>query len=249
MIAVDAATFAVLAVTYRLAIPRGGPPGEPGPAPARTAGFRVIRGDPALLGLLVLSFGFFLLFGPFYVAMPVLVTDDLHGSATTLGLYYTAFGVGALAGGLGTGYLSGWPLGPTTAGIVVGFGAALLPLGLGLPVGLSLPAFAVAGLVWAPYRSTSMALFQRRADAGRLTAALAAQSAITVLAVPLGTMLGGPLTSALGARRTLLACALATVVLGLVATVATVLRRRTAAPAAGDGCGVGKAEARVGGSG
>ena len=103
VLAVDAASFAVLAVTYRFAVPDA-KPAEPAPG-ARPAGFATIRRDRTLLGLLALSFGFFVLFGPTYAALPVHVADELHAPATVLGWYYTAFGIGAVAGGLGTGYL------------------------------------------------------------------------------------------------------------------------------------------------
>ncbi|WP_255510165.1 MFS transporter [Micromonospora sp. AP08] len=230
VIALDAVTFAVLALTYRLAVPEHGRADPTRDAPSRTAGFGIIRRNPALRGLLVLTFGFFLLFGPFYVAMPVLVTEDPHGSATTLGLYYTAFGAGSLLGGVATGYLHRWRLWPTTIGIVLGFGVAMLPLGLAAPVGLSLPAFALAGLIWAPYRSTSMALFQRSTTTAKLPQALAANGAVIVLAVPLGTMLGGPLTTGIGARHTLLLCAAATIALGVVAAGLAVLPRDRPGP-------------------
>ncbi|WP_433286690.1 MFS transporter [Micromonospora sp. CA-244673] len=170
--------------------------------------------------------------------MPCLV--DLHGSATTLGLYYTAFGAGSLLGGLATGYLRRWPLWPITIGIVVGFGGAMLPLGLDVPVGLSLPAFTLAGLLWAPYRSTSMALFQRSTTTARLPHALAANGAVVVLAVPLGTMLGGPLMAAMGARHTLLLCAAATIALGGVAAGLARLPRRPSSTG-GDPAGAGPA--------
>ena len=226
VIAVDAASFAVLAASYRLVVrdrkaaavrDRAAPAGA---GPSRTSGFRIIARDRSLLGLLSLSFAFFFLFGPFYVAMPVHVTDELRASAGTLAAYYTAFGVGSLLGGLLTGHLRGWPLRTTLAGIVALFGAALLPLGLGAPIVLSLPAFALAGLVWAPYQPTATALFQRRAGTVDLPRVLAANGAVTVLAVPLATMLGGPATALLGARPTLLACAVTILALGLVAATA-----------------------------
>jgi predicted MFS family arabinose efflux permease len=49
-----------------------------------------------------------------------------------------------------------------------------------------------------------------------------------VLAAPLGTALGGPLTAWLGAQHTLLASAAATVATGLASTAIIILRRRTA---------------------
>ncbi|WCN80735.1 MFS transporter [Micromonospora sp. LH3U1] len=230
VIAIDAATFAALALTYRLALPTTDRADRSEPATSRTAGFAVIRRNPTLLGLLVLSLGFFFLFGPVYVAMPIHITDDLHASATLLGIYYTAFGVGGLVGGLVAGHLRRWPLRATTIGIVVGFGVAILPLGLGAPVGLSLPAFALAGLIWAPYMATSMALFQRSTSTTQLPAVLAANGAILVLAVPLGTMLGGPLVGAIGARPALLLCAVAIVALGLIAGGFAISRRSARSP-------------------
>jgi MFS transporter, DHA3 family, macrolide efflux protein len=225
VIAIDAISWAVLAATYRLAVPTNSSTPRANSGESRTAGFRAIRHDRALLGLLTLTFGFFFLFGPTYAALPVHVADDLHASAATLSAYYTAFGIGAVIGGLITGYLSRWPLWPTTVGIVVAFGAAMLPLGLGAPTALALTSFALAGAIWAPYMSTSMALFQRSTPTDRLAPVLAANSTILVLAVPFGTILGGPLVTAIGAGPTLLICALATITLGATAAMLTFTRR------------------------
>jgi predicted MFS family arabinose efflux permease len=232
VIAIDAATFAILAATYRLATPAS-TTGRGDTPKSYTAGYRTIRHDRNLLGLLALTFGFFFLFGPFYVAMPIHVAEDLHASATVLGGYYAAFGIGAVAGGLATGYLRRWPLWPTTIGIVLAFAAAMLPLGLGAPTGISVTCFAFAGMIWAPYMPTSVALFQRATTTAKLPQVLAANGSITVLSVPLGTILGGPLVTAIGARGTLLVCAIATLALGAVAAgLTTRPRDQSATPAA-----------------
>ncbi|MFI6782653.1 MFS transporter [Micromonospora sp. NPDC050276] len=225
VIAIDAATFAALALTYRFAMSTADSHHRQEHGASRTAGFAFIRHNPALLGLLALSLAFFFLFGPVYVAMPIHITDDLHASATLLGAYYTAFGVGGLVGGVIAGHLRRWPLRATTITIVVAFGVAMLPLGLGAPVGVSLPAFALAGLIWAPYMSTSMALFQRSTSIAQLPAVLAANGAILVVAVPLGAMLGGPLVGAIGARSAMLLCATAIVTVGLTAGGLALSRR------------------------
>ncbi|MGC1214916.1 MAG: MFS transporter [Micromonospora sp.] len=227
VIAIDAVTFGVLALTYRLAVPAAGGTTPARVAASRTAGFALIRQHRSLLGLLALTFAFFFLFGPVYVALPIHVAEGSHAPATVLGMYYTAFGLGGVVGSVTAGHLHRWPLWPTTIGIVVGFGAAMLPLGLGAPIGLSLPAFALAGLIWAPYMSTSMALFQRTCTTTQLSQVLAANGAVLVVAVPLGTMLGGPLVTAIGARHTLLLCATATVALGVSAGGLAMLRHRT----------------------
>lgn len=214
VIGIDAVSFAVLALTYRLAVPTTRPARSAEDAGSRAGGFAVIFRDRTLLGLLVLSFVFFFLIGPVYAALPVHVAEDLHASATLLGAFFTAFGIGAVAGALVTAYLRRWPLWPTIVGIVAGGGAAMLPLGLGAPIGVALAGFVLAGIIWAPFNALSMALFQRDTPADRLAPVLAANGSIIMPAVPLGTALGGVLVEAIGARETLLACAVATVALG-----------------------------------
>ncbi|MFE5807606.1 MFS transporter [Streptomyces sp. NPDC056491] len=216
VIALDAATFLVLAATFFLAVPRGDGP-APGASASRSAGFAVIRRTPALLGLLALSFVFFCLFGPVYVALPLYVSDGPGGPAGLLAAFYTAFGVGAVLGSVLTGYLRRLPMWPATTGIVLAFGLFMLPTGLGAPTAVAVVGFAAAGLLWPPYASLSTALFQRSAPPELLPQTLAASSAVRVLAVPLGTALGGPLVSGLGARETLLVSAVSIAVLGLAA--------------------------------
>ncbi|GIF26048.1 MFS family permease [Actinoplanes tereljensis] len=217
VIAADAATFAVLAVSYRFAVPRAVRAAPPPATASRTAGFRVILRQRRLLGLLALSFGFFFLFGPVYVALPLYVADDLGGSAALLGWFFTAFGAGALGGALFTGYLRRLPLWPVTIGVVIAFGLSLMPIGLGAPVVVSLAALAAGGAIWAPYMPTAMALFQRSTTPGNRAPVLAANGAVTVVAVPAGTILGGPLVGLLGARHAMLACGVAITLFGLVA--------------------------------
>jgi DHA3 family macrolide efflux protein-like MFS transporter len=239
VIAVDAATYAVLAASYRYAMPaRAGAPVRPdaGRAPA---GLATIRRDRALVGLLLLSAGFFFLYGPLLVALPLYVVGDLHAGAGTLALFYAAAGVGSVLGGLLAGYLGRRRLWPIVVGIVVGWGIALVPLGLPVPVGVALVAFGVSGVIWAPYPAVSTALFQRDTPAEVLPAVLAARGAVLVLAVPLGTLAGAPLVAALGPRGALLACALAIVALGLTGVAVLLARRRGISAGAGAAAGTG----------
>ncbi|MDX3538410.1 MFS transporter [Streptomyces sp. MB09-01] len=228
VIAVDAATFLVLAATFFFGVPHGEAP-APGEGGSRTAGFAVIRRSPALLGLLGLSSAFFCLFGPVYVALPLHVSDGLGGPAGLLAAFYTAFGIGAVLGSVLAGYLSRRPMWPTTTGIVVAFGVFLLPTGLGAPTAVAVVGFAAAGLLWPPYAALSTALFQRSAPRHLLAQTLAASSAVRVLSVPLGTALGGPLVAGLGARETLLVSAASIAALGLAAagTARAAQRRRS----------------------
>src|SRR5262245_57825121 len=96
----------------------------------------------------------------------------------------------------------------------------MLPFGLGASAVVSLAGFALTGLIWSPHMSTSMALFQGSTPVAKLPEVLAANGAIIVMAVPLGTMLGGPVVTALGPRTTLLLCATTTIAVGLAARLA-----------------------------
>ncbi len=136
----------------------------------------MIRRIPALSGLLTLSFVFFLLFGPVYVALPLHVSDDLGASAGVPAAFYTAFGIGAVLGAVLTGFLGRWRLWPTTVGIVIGFGSLMHPVGLGAPTAVSVVCFGFAGLLWPPCSSLSTTLFRCSAPSALLPQALAASS-------------------------------------------------------------------------
>jgi hypothetical protein len=227
VIVVDAASWALLAVSYASAARflRAAPPpapasatssGDPEPAARPRGGWAMIRSAPVLAGLIALSFVFYLLYGPLEVALPVHVATDLHGSAALLGVYWAVFGVGAIIGELSAPYLRRWPVWPTMTGIVLGWGLALLPLGLPGPLWAGLAAFFAGGVIFGPWTSLSMGVFQDASPPGTLAQVLAARSSLLILAAPVGTALGGPLVAALGARGTLLASALATITLALI---------------------------------
>ena len=119
VIGVDAATFLLLAsICWPILVPRK----AAGPAPehATMSAWRVILGRPQSLGLIVVTCVFFFLYGPVEVALPVHIAEDIHGSSGLLGAFWTAFGVGAVLGGLGAGLLRHRPLWAVVVGIVVG---------------------------------------------------------------------------------------------------------------------------------
>jgi MFS family permease len=242
VITADGVSWAVLAISYaRVAplaarLPRGvastpprpGPPsaGTIPPPPARASGWAVIRSNPVLPGLLAMSFVFYLLYGPLEVALPVHVATDLHGSAALLGTFWAVFGVGAIIGELSAPFLRRWRVWPTMTGIVLGWGLALVPLGLVTPLWTALAAFFVGAVIWGPWMSLSMGVLQDASPPGALAQVIAARSSLLIIAAPLGTALGGPIVAVLGARGTLLASALATVALALISAAVLTARRR-----------------------
>ncbi len=233
VIGADAASFAVLAASCWAATRRRAGPAQitgTGVAPAGPAagGWRTILGQPRLLGLLAVTCVFFFLYGPVEVALPVHVAHELHGSPGLLGLYWTVFGIGATLGGLGAGLLRNRPPWTVVVGIIVGWGAALLPLGLTDAVAPGLVGFAVGGLIYGPFTAICTALFQRSTPPQALSRVLAARSALTIPSTALGTLLGGPVVSAVGGRPTLLLSALLTIALGASVAGVLWLRYRTA---------------------
>lgn len=228
VLAVDAATFGVLAFSYRFVVASQKAATKPAVDASRTAGFSVIWRTPTLLGLITLSTLFFFLFGPVYVALPTLVRQP-DGTASLLATYYTAFGIGAVLGGLLTPYLRNLSLWLTTVTGVLIVGITLLPLGLGAPTPVSVLCFALGGVTWAPYLATSMALYQRTAPAGQLSQVLAADSAIALLSAPAGISLGGLLVVHWGAQNILLISATGMILVASIAIVILLIGRRRAA--------------------
>jgi MFS transporter, DHA3 family, macrolide efflux protein len=227
VLALDAASWAVLAVSYaRIAPLAPGQAGHGDPGPA-VGGWAVIRASRVLPGLLALSFVFYLLYGPVEVALPVHVATDLHGSAALLGTFWAVFGVGAVIGELAAPFLRRWPVWPTMTGIVLGWGLALIPLGLPTPLWAALAAFFAGAVIWGPWMSLSMAVLQEASPPAVLAQVIAARSSLLILASPIGTALGGPIVAALGARGTLLASALTTIALALLTAAVLAARRRT----------------------
>jgi MFS family permease len=224
VLGLDALTYVFLAVLVaRTTLPESGHVSPVDQAAAR-GGLALLRSRPELLGLLTLTWFFNVSYGPVEVALPLHVTGDLHAPGTLLGLYWMLFGIGAVLGGLAVGALRRLPLWPVTVTIVVGWGLTLLPFGLGAPVAVTIACFMLGGAIYGPFVALSVTLMQAKAPPQHLAAMLAARSAVLLTAAPLGTALGGPLTTALGPRATLGGSGLVTVALGIVAGVLLLAR-------------------------
>ena len=187
----------------------------------------MLRSHPELAALLTLTWFFNLLYGPVEVALPLHVTNDLHAPGTLLGVYWMLFGVGAVLGGLAVGALRQLPLWPVTILIVVAWGLALLPFGFDVPTAVTVACFTLGGAIYGPFVALSVTLMQAKSPPQHLAAMLAARSAVLLTASPLGTALGGPLTTALGPRATIGGSGLATLALGVVVCVVLLARRRS----------------------
>ena len=191
-------------------------PSAPVTAPGGAwAGMRVLRRQPELMGLLVVTWLFNFAFGPVEVALPAFVSRDLDTGTELLGTYWAAFGGGAVVGALGLGARrpSMWP---TMLAIIAGHGVAMLPFAVAPQSMPSLVGFACAGLIYGPYSALSHTLLQDRAPADALTTILAARSAVLLTASPLGAGLGGLLLDRIGARTVLIGCGLAMILIAVI---------------------------------
>jgi predicted MFS family arabinose efflux permease len=215
LLAFDAASFAFLGGQAWRTHAEAPTAEQPIDTRAAESGFRLLR-RADLLGLIVLTWLFFFLYGPVEDALPVYVATDLHSHAGLLGAYWTSFGVGALASTLVTGTLRGRSSRLVALLIVAGWGACLVPFAFA-PRGVTLVCFALGGLVYGPFVPLTYALFQSATTTANMPSLLAARSATIIVATPLGTAVGGPLVAALGAAQTLTASGAATIVLAAVA--------------------------------
>ena len=225
VIGLDALTYvflAVIVVSTRLPESRHAAAVD---QPAARGVFAFLRSHPELLGLLALTWFFNFLYGPVEVALPLHVTRDLQAPGTLLGLYWMLFGIGAVLGGLTIGALRRLPLWPVTVAIVVLWGLLLLPFGFDVPIAVTVVCFMLGGAIYGPFVPLSVTLVQAKSAPQHLAAVLAARSSVLLTASPVGTALGGPLTTVLGPRATLGASGLATVTLGALACALLLARR------------------------
>jgi MFS family permease len=233
VIGIDAASFAVLAVSCAVARrepePTAAPPAGPPSAAADAAdasdaaasgAWRSMLRQPRLIGLLAVTCVFYFLYGPVEVALPIYVAHDLHGSAALLGAYWTAFGIGAVIGALGAGLLRNRRLFTVVVAVIVGWGAALLPIALTHVVWAGLLGLAIGGLIYGPFTAISVALFQRTSPPQVLSRVLAIRTSLAIPSTALGTLAGGPLVTAVGAQPTLLTSAVLTIALGVTLAAA-----------------------------
>ncbi|TQJ92872.1 MFS transporter [Streptomyces sp. SLBN-31] len=224
VLAADALSYAYLALVTARVRGEGTLERRP-PVPLRRSGQTLAR-HPELLGLLGLSFVFYLLYGPIEVAVPLVVAERMGSDPTVLGWIWSAFGVGAVIGTWITGTLRRLPLWPTVLAIVAGWGLAILPFAHFGTLAAGIAGFGLGGLIYAPYGPVSITLLQQKAPLEELVSLSAFRSAILVIATPLGAVLAGPLIGAFGATGTIRLSGQTTIALAALGAVLILLLRR-----------------------
>ena len=141
------AALYVIAALMLLRLPKVvTPPRLGSPVRDMLDGFRYVSGDRTVTALLLLALVPTLLGMPFQQFLPVFQKDVLHVGASSLGLMFTAVGVGSLVGSLGVAYVpqerARWF--QLLGGF--GFGLSLIGFGLAPSLPVALVMLALVGL-------------------------------------------------------------------------------------------------------
>jgi MFS family permease len=222
---VDGLTYAVLLIVTAVAVPRTvattsattttatAATTAPAERPATASGWAILRRTPTVASLLVITFLFNMFYGPVEVAVPLLVTASLHAHSAAIGVLWTGFGLGALAGAAATNQLRRVPRIPLLLGIVAGWAASMVALAVAPTILVAALALAVGGLIYGPYTAVSYTILLDALHSAEQQPVLTIWTAATTVALPLGLGIGGPLVAGAGVRGGLLASAAVTALL------------------------------------
>jgi DHA3 family tetracycline resistance protein-like MFS transporter len=215
--ALDAATFAFCALMVltmrRIEMPHVAAEST---VQAVRGGLRFVRSRVWLWGtFLSAAIAYLVFLGPTEVLVPYVVKNDLHGSASDLGVVLAAGGVGALFAAAYMGQ-RGKPTKPILFMYACWTVATLAVVGYGL--GRTMPQLALACLVFNALEAAGTVVWatvkQRHVPSRLLGRVSSLDWLISISLLPLSYALTGPVAAALGARTTL-------VIAGTVGAVAT----------------------------
>lgn len=198
-----------------------------GSAAERHTGWTVLRRVPVAAWLFVVVFFFNFFYMPVEVALPLLVRGPFDASAGTLGAIWTSFGIGALIGAVATNQLRRLPQTALLVSIIAGWAGCIVLLAAAPNAVVAGIAFAVGGLIYAPFTPVAYSLVQGLLDPHEQQPVLTLWAAGTAVAAPLGLVLGGPLVQFTGIRGGLLASAVLTFALVPAAAQSAKRDRRT----------------------
>jgi hypothetical protein len=231
VMAIDALSFLLFAAALAAVRPAGGAAvadsvavnvGLASPGSGRYFGLRAgwLLQHGAVVRLFGLAAVFYALYGPFVVAVPLLVAAREPGAtATALGGLWSAFGVGAIIGGLVGGRRPSLASPRIAALIAAGWGVVTVAVALPAPLPVAAAAMFVGGVVYAPYLPIVSTVMQRELPAGRLAEASAYFSSVSAVAIPAGTLLGGVAVVSASPAAVLRITGAALVVAGLIAAL------------------------------
>jgi MFS family permease len=224
--ALDAATFVLSAVLLLGVHPRQRGPSAPAPAPVLRelhAGWREVITRPWVwVTILAYTFIVMTVYAQWYALAPV-ISRDFYGGAGVFGVLEAVAGAGALLAAL-AGVV--WrPAKPLRAGLILAllWPAAGLAFALGAPLGVVIVWMFASGFGFALLMIWWEVALAEHIPPYALSRVSAYDWAGSLLLLPVGFLIAGPLADALGARTVLgVGCAI-----GLVLTLAALIPRST----------------------
>jgi predicted MFS family arabinose efflux permease len=241
VLGVDALTFLLSATMLVLVWRAAGPARRDEPAADEPAaptgsdrghrGWREVLGTPWIAAIVLqTTLVHLLVAGPLQTLAPA-VADHAYGGATAYALWLTAAGIGTLVGGALLLVVS--PARPllASAATMALLVAAPAALASGLPVSVVFAAFLLAGLVESVTGTLIDTTMQQRLAPDAVARVSACSGVVTLVALPAGTVLAGPVSGVLGVGATLGAMAAAVPLVTL--PVLLVPQIRAARPLAG----------------
>lgn len=240
LVDVGTALVAILPLVF-IAVPQPEPRADGDDAPAgrvrRTlrdvgAGLRYIAERPGHRGVVGIAIVVNMLLIPAFSLLPLLISEELEGSATDLAWTNSAFGFGSIAGGILLGVWGGFRRRIlTTLVALVAMGVATLALGLAPTLFVAILAMLGVGVVAPLANGPIQAVLQATVAPdfqGRVFTLIGSLAGITA---PVGLLLAAPIAELLGVRSWYVAGAVACVAMGLLGfAMPAVLRIEETAP-------------------
>ena len=194
------------------------------------AGAREIARRPIVLAVTLLTFFFFLAYGPLEVALPIAARSTYHASAVGYGLLWTSYAIGSVSGLL---VLRGqYQRAPTTimlSSIAVMWGILASGLAFAGSLVVAMLVLLAAGFFWSPYNALEQAFMQVQIPEHLQGSVFSMQDSFFYrLTVPLGAMIGGWALIHTTAQAVMFASGAACVVAGLAGFAATERARNRA---------------------
>ena len=191
------------------------------------SGWQILRRRPVAARLLIVEFFFNFFYMPIEVALPLYVGGTLGAGASGLGLMWGALGVGAFVGAALVNQLRNLPQRHLLIAIIGLW--AMCPIALAFVGNLTVAmiVFGLGGLVWAPFTPVAYSFLQSGLEPDEQQQVVTLWTTGSMVAAPLGLMVGGPLIELAGTTGGLALSGGLTLLLLPIAALA-VLRRAPA---------------------